>query len=112
MLHRNFDDDENEYGSICKLDNFHIRLLDERHERTCQIVQLMIKKNLQRWFGAEICLSMLFLLVLLHFLRFSLIREYANEIIYISDYRKKGTYLSFYLVPYLMLYDKQHSRYD
>ena len=44
------------------------------------------------------------------FLRFSLIREYANEIIYISDHRKKGMCLSFYVVPYLMLYDKQHSR--
>ena len=34
------------------------------------------------------------------------IREYANEIIYISDHRKKGMCLSFNLVPYLMLYDK------
>ena len=58
------------------------------------------------------CLSMVFLLVLLRFLRFSLIREYANEIIYISDHRKKGVCLSFYVVPYLMLSDKQHSRYD
>ena len=70
------------------------------------------KQNLQRWFGAEICLFMVFLLVLSHLLRFSLIREYANEIIYKSDHRKKGMCLSFYVVPYLMLYDKQHSRYD
>ena len=69
-------------------------------------------KNLQRWFGAEICLFMVFLLVLPHFLRFSLIREYANEIIYISNNRKKGMCISFYVVPYLMLYVKQHSRYD
>ena len=34
------------------------------------------------------------------------IREYANEIIYISDHRKKGTFLSFNVVPYFMLYDK------
>ena len=68
--------------------------------------------NLQRWFGAEICLFVVFLLVLPHFLRFSLIRKYANEIMYISDHRKKGMCLSFYVVPYLMLYDKQHSRYD
>ena len=42
------------------------------------------------------------------------IREYVNEMIYISDHRKKDTCLSFYVVrvQYLMLYDKQHSRYD
>ena len=36
------------------------------------------------------------------------IREYANEIIYISGHRKKGTCLSFNVVhvPCLMLYDK------
>ena len=34
------------------------------------------------------------------------IREYANEIIYISDHRKKGMCLSFKVVPYFMLYDK------
>ena len=67
------------------------------------------KQNLQRWFGAEICLFILFLLALSHFLRFSLNPEYANEIIYISDHRKKGMCLSFYVVPYVMLYDKQHS---
>ena len=55
---------------------------------------------------------MVFLLVLSLFLRFSLIREYANEIIYISGHRKKGMCLRFYVVPYLLLYDKQHSRYD
>ena len=58
------------------------------------------------------CLIMVFILVLLHFLRFSFICEYANEIIYISDHRKKGMILNFYVVPYLVLYDKQHSRYD
>ena len=34
------------------------------------------------------------------------IREYTNEIIFISDHSKKGMCLSFNLVPYLMLYDK------
>ena len=34
------------------------------------------------------------------------IREYAYEIIYISDHRKKGTCLSFNVVPSFMLYDK------
>ena len=34
------------------------------------------------------------------------IREYAIDIIYISDHRKIGTCLSFNVVPYLMLYDK------
>ena len=71
----------------------------------------MIKK-LATMIWAEICLFIVFLLVLPHFLRFSLIREYANEINYISDHRKKGMCLSFYVVLYLMLYDKQHSRYD
>ena len=31
------------------------------------------------------------------------IHKYANEIIYISDYRKKGIYISFNLVPSLVL---------
>ena len=31
------------------------------------------------------------------------IREYAIEIIYISDHRKKGTYLCFNVVPHLVL---------
>ena len=34
------------------------------------------------------------------------IREYANEIIYLSDHRKKATCVSFNVVPYFMLYDK------
>ena len=53
-------------------------------------------------------------LVLLHFKNekvFINILEYANEIIYISDHRKKGMCLSFKLVPYLMLYDKKQFRY-
>ena len=32
--------------------------------------------------------------------------EYANEIVYISNHRKKGICLSFNVVPYVMLYDK------
>ena len=34
------------------------------------------------------------------------IYEYANEIIYISDHGKKGTCLSFNVVPFFILYDK------
>ena len=50
---------------------------------------------------------MVFLLVLPHLFKvFINIREYANEIIYIFDHRKKGTWLSFNVIPYLMLYDK------
>ena len=71
----------------------------------------MINKTGNDGLGLKFVYSWCFI-SLSHFLRFSLIREYANEIVYISDHRKKGMCLNFYVVPYLMLYDKQHSRYD
>ena len=68
--------------------------------KTCNNVGLMMV-----W--AEICLFMVFVFSFTSFFKvFINIREYANEIIYISDHRKKGKCLSFNVVPYLMLYDK------
>ena len=56
-------------------------------------------------------LSLVFFMMFLFFTVFSIIHEYENKFIYVSDHRKKCLYLSFDLKPSLVSYDKKHSRY-
>ena len=52
------DDDENEYANKII---FNIRPLDERHKRTCQIVQLMIQKTCNDGLGLKFVYSWCFI---------------------------------------------------